>query len=74
MTLPKITIYEITYHPTGRHTDEDKVWITNTDFKEYGVKDQGIAGAIKTFEKIAEINWKTYETQYAITNIKITER
>ena len=69
----KMTTYKITYHPTGRPTAEDKVLIWDVDFKEYGVEESGLIGAVKTFEAIASRNWGTYETMYAITDIKVSD-
>lgn len=68
-----MTTYEITYTPTGRHNETDKVWISEPDLVEYGVTEGGLIGAAKAFEKIAADNWKTHETMYAITSIRVIE-
>ena len=69
-----MTMYTITFHPTGRRTAESNVYIWDVDFKEYGVEESGLIGAVKTFEAIASRNWGTYETMYAITDIKVFDR
>ena len=72
-----MTTYEITYRRTGRtgnkmYTDLDKVWINSTDRRADLQPVRDIIGAIEYFEELA-VEWGTYETRHAITEIKVVE-
>lgn len=63
-------MWEITYIPTGKVNKTDYVCISTGDtIRDITVRD--MFDCIAYFEAWAADEWKTYETKYAITQIRL---
>lgn len=66
-----MTMFIVKYIPTGKHTQRREVTFFSCDELKNGEK-INITNVYKAFEEQA-IEWGSYETRYAITNIEVKE-